>query len=135
MIAVKLELILFQFSLVPLKLHPVVRQLAAVMLNLAAAGAVAQILSKLTPIPEQFTRDRREVLFYRFEFLDDRFWPHRGVHGPTNDTNPNRPEPGQPSRSMNLPQTRLLKEHSVYDDSFTSSVSIAWLTVPSAEQS
>ena len=73
MIAVKLELILFQFSLVPLKLHPVVRQLAAVMLNLAAAGAVAQILSKLTPIPEQFTRDRREVLFYRFEFLDDRF--------------------------------------------------------------
>jgi len=41
MIAVKLELILFQFSLVPLKLHPVVRQLAAVMLNLAAAGAVA----------------------------------------------------------------------------------------------
>ena len=63
MIAVKLELILLQF----------VRQLAAVMLNLAAAGAVAQILSKLTPIPEQFTRDRREVLFYRFEILDDRF--------------------------------------------------------------
>ena len=103
MIAVKLELILFP------KLHPVVRQLAADMLNLAAAGAVAHILSKLTPIPAQFTT--------------------------TNDANPNRPEPGQPSRSMNLPQTRLLKEHSVYDDSFTSSVSIAWLTVPSAEQS
>jgi len=49
MIAVKLELILFP------KLHPVVRQLAADMLNLAAAGAVAHILSKLTPIPAQFT--------------------------------------------------------------------------------
>jgi len=41
MIAVKLELILLQFSLVPLKLRPVVRQFAAVMLDLAAPGAVA----------------------------------------------------------------------------------------------
>src|SRR6185295_8072714 len=49
------RVVLFQFSLVPLKLHPVVRQLAAVMLNLAAAGAVAQILSKLTPVLAQFT--------------------------------------------------------------------------------
>ncbi|HET9549550.1 MAG TPA: hypothetical protein VFQ03_05205 [Candidatus Binatia bacterium] len=54
-IAVKLSLILFQFSLVPLKLRPVVCQLPAVLLNLTAAGAVAQVLPKLTPVPVQFT--------------------------------------------------------------------------------
>jgi hypothetical protein len=52
---VKLELILFQFSLVPLKLRPVVCQLPAVLLNLTAAGAVAQVLPKLTPVLAQFT--------------------------------------------------------------------------------
>ena len=119
MIAVKLDLILLQFSFVPLKLRPVVRQLAAVMLNLAAAGAVAQILSKLTPIPEQFTTIVAKFFSIVLNFstiVSDLIAAFM-------------------ARSMNLPRARLLKEHSVYDDSFTSSVSIAWLNVLSAEQS